>query len=77
MKTIHSPHSFLFLHINAVLNMSTLFPIIVIVYLSPHKHYCKLLFRETMGAQDPYIGYVHLKSTLKHHPHYASKMESN
>ena len=30
-----------------------------------------------MGAQDPYIGYVHLKSTLKHHPHFASKMESN
>ena len=44
MKTIQSPHSFLFLHINAVLNMSTLFPKIVIVYLSPHRYYCKFYF---------------------------------
>ena len=29
-----------------------------------------------MGSKDPYYGYLHLKSTLTHHPAYAAKIES-
>ena len=29
-----------------------------------------------MGSKDPYYGYLHLKSTLMHHPAYAAKIES-